>query len=333
MLMIEENRVKEILFSIIIPVYNIQNYVQIAFRSIINQDYKNYEIIMVDDGSSDNSGDLCDKLVMEFRNVKVIHKENGGLSDTRNVGIKNARGKYIIFLDGDDGLAIDALKNLAMIIAKENPDIIINRRASFTHSVENYQECKYYFDKKRLNQLSSAKQYRYIQKYKDCWLGAWLFVIKRTFILDNNLFFYKGIFHEDEEWVPRVFFAEGKLSFNNNLLYLYRINREGGITATYNIKREFDLLKIIELLSQEFNSQKYSDDIRRCIRQRIQSIYFKVVHELRYYRNNDDYINLVFEIGKKSNVLRYARKYNHIILKWLIKTCGVEKASKIIGII
>ena len=324
---------EEILFSIIIPVYNIQDFVEIAVRSIINQDYRNYEVIMVDDGSSDNSGDLCDKLVTKFQNLKVIHKENGGLSDARNVGIKNARGKYIIFLDGDDGLADDALVNLAMIITKENPDIIINRRASFIDFVENYQECKYYFNKDRLNQLTPARQYRCIQKYKDCWLGAWLFVIKRTFVLDNNLFFYKGILHEDEEWVPRVFFAGGKLGFNNNLLYLYRINREGGITATYNIKREFDLLKIIELLLQEFNTQKYSDDVRCCIRQRTQGIYFKVVHELKYYRDDADYVNLVCEIEKKSNVLRYARKYNHVILKWLIKTCGVQIASKIIGII
>lgn len=322
---------EEILFSIIIPVYNIQDFVEIAVRSITDQNYRNYEIIMVDDGSSDNSGVLCDKLVKKFPNIKVIHKENGGLSDARNVGIKNARGKYIIFLDGDDGLAVDALVNLAMIIMKENPDVIINRRASFIDSVENYQECRYYFDKDRLKQLTPARQYRWIQKYKDCWLGAWLFVVKRTFVLDHNLFFYKGILHEDEEWVPRVFFAKGKLAFNNNLLYLNRINREGGITATYNIKREFDLLKIIELLSQKFNTSKYENDVKCCIRQRIQGIYFKVVHELKYYRNHPDYFTLVCEIEKKGNVLRHARKYNHIILNWLIKACGVEKASRIIG--
>ena len=90
------------LISIIIPVYNVEKYLKECVDSVRKQTYKNLEIILIDDGSKDNSGKLCDELAKEDNRIKVIHKENGGLSDARNVGIENATGEYIQFIDSDD---------------------------------------------------------------------------------------------------------------------------------------------------------------------------------------------------------------------------------------
>ena len=98
------------MISVIVPVYNIKNYVEKCVNSIINQTYQNFEIILVDDGSSDGSEVICDKLAMCDERIRTYHKANGGLSDARNFGIDKSRGKYISFVDGDDLLHPDAIE-------------------------------------------------------------------------------------------------------------------------------------------------------------------------------------------------------------------------------
>ena len=90
------------LLSIIVPVYNVEMYLKRCVDSILKQDYDNMEIILVDDGSTDSSGVICDQYASNYKNVKVIHKKNGGLSDARNFGLDNCRGQYISFIDSDD---------------------------------------------------------------------------------------------------------------------------------------------------------------------------------------------------------------------------------------
>lgn len=93
---------KNDLISIVVPIYNVQDYLERCIESIILQTYKNIEIILVDDGATDNSGKICDEYLKKDERIKVVHKENGGLSDARNVGKENANGKYIAFIDSDD---------------------------------------------------------------------------------------------------------------------------------------------------------------------------------------------------------------------------------------
>lgn len=103
---------KNDLISIVVPIYNVQDYLERCIQSIISQTYKNIEIILVDDGATDNSGKLCDEYLKKDERIKVIHKENGGLSDARNVGKENANGKYIAFIDSDDYIRTKFYRNL-----------------------------------------------------------------------------------------------------------------------------------------------------------------------------------------------------------------------------
>ena len=114
---------KEELISVIIPVYNVEKYIRYCLDSVINQTYKNLEIIIVDDGTKDSSGEIAEEYAVKDSRIKVIHKENGGLSDARNVGLDAATGKYIAFLDSDDVITLDFYEYLYNIIKEKDYDI------------------------------------------------------------------------------------------------------------------------------------------------------------------------------------------------------------------
>ena len=107
------------LITVVVPVYKVEKYIDRCVTSIINQSYKNLEIILVDDGSPDNCGKICDDYARKDERIKVIHKENGGLSDARNAGINIAKGKYITFIDSDDYIKYDYVEFLYNNIEKK----------------------------------------------------------------------------------------------------------------------------------------------------------------------------------------------------------------------
>ena len=111
--------------SVIVPVYNVERYLKRCIESIINQTYKDLEIILVDDGSTDSSGNICDEYKKIDKRISVIHKKNGGLSDARNEGLKVVTGTYIAFVDSDDFLDLDMYEYMQKNIEKENADIVI----------------------------------------------------------------------------------------------------------------------------------------------------------------------------------------------------------------
>ena len=127
----QQDKVENPLFSIIVPIYNVERYLEQCIESVLAQDYQNYELILVDDGSPDNSIDICAKYAKQYSNIVFIHKINGGVSDARNAGIQIARGEYLMFLDSDDyweGTTV--LSDLQKIITENNPDIIFNYMSS-----------------------------------------------------------------------------------------------------------------------------------------------------------------------------------------------------------
>lgn len=112
------------LISIIIPVYNVEKYIGKCIDSLIKQKYDNLEIILIDDGSSDNSGEICDKYAKKDKRIKVIHKKNSGQADSRNIGISKASGKYIGFVDSDDYIDKDYYNRLYKTLVKNNADVV-----------------------------------------------------------------------------------------------------------------------------------------------------------------------------------------------------------------
>ena len=257
--------------SVIIPVYNVEKYLQECIDSIINQLTEECEVIMVDDGSTDSSGRMCDVICDSNPNFTVIHKENGGLSDARNAGIISATGTYVMFLDSDDKLAPNSISTIINNIKHFKTDLLLGRTEVFSQdkiaikknnidSYDNYQNIK-----------DPSKILEELDKNNSFWFAAWLVIVRREFLLENALFFEKGILHEDERWVPLVFANAKTAKMFDDAFYMYRTNREGSIVSSPRIKREFDKISTAEYLYQYSTNKKSAT---RLLKRRAASLIF-----------------------------------------------------------
>lgn len=209
-------------FSIIIPIYNVEKYIHRCIESVINQTYKNIEIVLVDDESPDECPKICDEYAMNDNRVIVVHKQNGGLSDARNAGIKVASGEYLIFLDGDDYIEIDTCQNFYKYTTSK-PDVIIGEAIVEGGTI----------DLSHINSDDELNGEQYLlnaYKAKKAPMAAWLNVFNREFLQSNNLYFKKGILHEDEEFSPRALLAANTIICSGVFFYHYVI-REDSITT------------------------------------------------------------------------------------------------------
>lgn len=230
--------------SIIIPVYNIYDYLRECVQSILDQNDSDIEILLVDDGSKDKSGELCDLLATQHECIRVIHKENGGLSDARNAGVKQAKGKYLLFVDGDDYIKRDSLIKIHSVIVKNNyPDIVcLECNKFFTNSNERIPMNDGISE--TINHLKGDDLYNYIASLPKYPASACTKAIRRDFFLDNSLFFVKGLLSEDLEWAMRLFTSIESAAYCPADYYMYRQTRSGSITNTVSEKNVLDLLAI-----------------------------------------------------------------------------------------
>ena len=221
------------LISVVIPIYNVQEFLPKCIDSVINQTYDNLEIILVDDGSPDDSGYICDKYKAKDSRIKVIHKKNGGLSDARNVGIENSNGKYICFVDSDDIIHKDFIKCQYENIVKTRSDISVCLFEQFFEEssiketeVENVETQE--FDN---NQLIL----KIFEKNNIHYICACTKLYKKS--LFEDLRFDVGRLHEDEFIVYKIFSRCKNAVFVKAPLYFYRA-RQGSITRTSTFKEK-----------------------------------------------------------------------------------------------
>jgi len=233
------------LISIIVPVYNVEQYLEKCVKSIINQTYKTIEIILVDDGSTDNSGKICEELKEKDERIKVIHKENGGLSDARNVGLKIANGVYIGFVDSDDYIKEDMFETLYNLNKKHNSEI----------SIVSYYE--YYNDKLiSVRKSEGVKEYDKIEAMREILIDqniqsyAWNKLFKKE--LFDGLEFPTNKNFEDIATTLLLFERANKVVLLEDPKYCY-VRRADSIVGKRNYKTYKDYLDVI------YDKYKYLD--------------------------------------------------------------------------
>lgn len=233
------------LISIIVPVYNVENYVEKCINSIINQTYKNLEIIIVDDGSKDNSGKICDELEKKDDRIKVIHKENGGLSDARNRGIKIAKGSYIGFVDSDDYIKEDMFETLYNLNKKYNSDIsIVSFYEIYNNKVIGVRNSKNLEELSKLDAMKEVLIDSKIQSY------AWNKLFKRE--LFEGIEFPTNKNFEDIATTLLLFEKANKVVLLEDPKYYY-VRRDNSIIGVKNYKTYKDYLDVI------YDKYKYLD--------------------------------------------------------------------------
>lgn len=235
-------------FSVVVPIYNVKKYLDECIDGIIRQSFKDYEIILVDDGSTDGSAEACDEWKNKYDSIKVIHKPNGGLSDARNVGANQAEGEYLVFLDSDDYWNDEFfLEKIYDITHLSNPDIIV-----FGY--------KKVLDEKELSIYTPRSRSKTIEElvlageFNIC---AWDKIVRRELISSNNITFRKGVFSEDMEWCALLYKYVENVAVLPEAPHSYR-QRNGSITKRISEKNISDVvhnfekcIQIKEELSQE----------------------------------------------------------------------------------
>lgn len=247
--------------SVIVPIYKVEKYLRKCVDSILNQDLApdEYEIILVDDGSPDNCGAIADEYAEKCSNIRVIHQENGGLSMARNAGLAAANGEYIQFVDSDDFLEPNVLGTLVRKMDSDGLDVL---RFDYQNVNEDYEVFQPYKDVKPFVDLrdSICDGETFLNERLGYACYVWHFMLKRSLLIVNGLFFKPGIYFEDTEWTPRMLLASSQVTSTPVVAYNYLL-RNGSITQADSSEKKKrvldDKFKLIGSLQEISSSTKY----------------------------------------------------------------------------
>ena len=264
--------------SVIVPVYNVSEYLSKCLDSILGQTFKSIEIIVVNDGSTDNSEEIVKEYQNRYMNIKYFYKENGGLSSARNYGLEYASGEYVAFIDSDDFISFDMMEKMYNEISITRTDICVC-------------EFNYVYGDKVVRSYSNLNYTEdLVKKYLITPPMACTRLYKKE--LFNNIKFKEGIFYEDLELNPKLVKYTNKISFVNEGLYFYVV-RSGSIMKQKEFNDKlYDIFKVLES-NKEALYKDYPDEIE----------YMYIIHLLRTaslrfmeYDNFEDNINKIIDV-------------------------------------
>ena len=233
------------LISVIVPIYNVEKYLRKCIDSISNQTYRNLEIILVDDGSPDNCGKICDEYAKEDKRIRVIHKKNGGLSDARNAGIDIATGKYITFIDSDDYIENDYVNYLYDLIKKYNCDISICAYKLKVEDKINDFGKKYCEEK-----MTTEKCLERMLCERGFTVSAWAKMYKSD--LFNDVRFPIGKICEDNGTTYKLIKKCKNIIYGNIGKYIYIVRDDSIMNSKFSLKK-MDLIELTDIMAEELD--------------------------------------------------------------------------------
>lgn len=323
--------------SIIVPIYNVEQYLRKCVDSLLLQDYYDYEIILVDDGSSDNCPTISDQYAAIHNNIHVLHRENGGLSAARNSGIEMAQGQYIMFVDSDDYIVPNVLCALMAQVAREQLDVLHfdyqNVRINSTGQYEVFQPYKFPQPVDNRTDIVSGERYLNERMGYNCYASH--FVIKR----EVTGTFMPGIHFEDTEWLPRMMLAAKRVNATTMVVYNY-FWREGSITHTQGNaakvrKNVEDVFTVIEHYNRYIAQYSNSQWLKQMRSSMVVSVLADVARYM--YPERKKYLTrlkslgvypLTMESKQGKTYLRKARIIN-VSPRWAVELLYVKKMMSI----
>ena len=253
--------------SFILPIYNVEKYLSECVESILVQTYRDFEILLVDDGSPDNCPALCDEWAKKDSRIKALHKSNGGLSDARNYGLEHAQGDYVVFVDSDDfWVNKDCLENLMNVVDVHPECDFIGFNCSY-----------YYSDTKTFKKWVAYDESLSKPTDKDTVLcslvasgtfpmSACLKIIKRKSLSEINLHFIKGLLSEDIPWFINLLEGAKKCMFINDYIYAYRQGVVGSISNSFSVRNFNSILRIIDNEFQKLEGRTFNEKTKDYIK-------------------------------------------------------------------
>lgn len=301
--------------SIIIPVYNVEKYLRACLDSVFKQkgDSSDYEVIVVNDGSPDNSQAIIDQYSSIYSNIVVINQNNRGLSAARNAGLRIANGEYVWFVDSDDSITPNAVDYLKKEIEKEKCEVYVFSIIKVLESDGTMHNTNNTFISSKYN-----KYYNYIADglfyHRKIPIGiSQKNIFLRKFLLDHNLFFTEGIYHEDMEFFIRVLISAKRIKPLNAHLYNYLIRTGGSITTSkISVKHVNDRLKIINLLNEMCNKTVLNSKQIALVNDAAFYMIYGVVFDKRIREEHE--LSKIVEILRHSILLNTIHSFRYSIL-------------------
>ena len=314
------------LLTVVIPVYNVEKYLNRCLKSILVQEWKNYDIILVDDGSTDRSPQICNDYVKAYDFISVIHKENGGLSEARNTGLSQAKGEYVYFPDSDDWLEPDTFIALAEALESQKFDII-----SFNREFVKGEEDVIVSDSVE-TQVFDGKD-AFVQMLKHSYITGFANdkVYRKSLFTDHNIQFPIGKYYEDLGTNYKLFLSAKRVYATNQKYYHYLIDNPDSITQSWNEKKFIDMFEF-------YKDIFYSDFVRSQLNQEeLQTSQLYYVNGLTHilaslYKSKLDkkYIDITNEVKQellKNNVSLSQMKDQPNKLKYILFRLKVLKLA------
>lgn len=302
-----------VVFSIVFPVYNVENYIGDCLKSLLSQSYPYFEIIAINDGSTDGSLFILESFAKIDSRVKVFSQNNIGLSATRNRGISLAVGHYIIFIDSDDLVSVNLLKYCVDSFINYNSDLVV-----FDHAEFKDETFDLVYDPKQL-ESGSMTTVEYLHKIQKISTAAWIpscyYAFNLAFIRKVGIKFYEGIFHEDNLFTPLVLYYAVNISIIPKVLYFHRRRADSITTNPKNLEKAIqDQFFIAEYLYDFSNSIKNRDRknlILLITAKRYRILIDRCKNNMKFL-NNELYLKILISYNNKKILQRIYFKYKFI---------------------
>ena len=302
---------EKIFVSVIVPVYNVESYLEECIQSILKQNFKNYETILVDDGSTDLSGKICDRYSKKYSNIKVIHKINGGLSSARNAGIEVAQGNYIAFVDSDDVVHQNYLKELVEIANNQDADLVA---CDFSCG----EVCQW--EEEVDQQLDIRLNDDVLRKMNDkdvIVTIAWNKLYDKKFFDQYGLRYPEGKIHEDMFLTPQILHYSKKMVITNQKLYFYRQRKNSIMSASFSLKQldALDAIKFRINLFKQWNEIQLQQNEYESLIRKSRELYkkMKIIDKFKYEDQCNKIRKDMLTIMKNLTIL------NRLSIKYRIK--------------
>ena len=317
------------IISVIIPVYNAEKYIRECVKSIASQTFHDIEILLVDDGSKDESPQICDLLVTEDNRIRVYHKENGGASEARNYGTKRAQGNYIIFIDADDFLiGEDSLESLMNNISSFGDVSCLCFNCSYYNSERNELKKWAPFKKEMYNTILKNEALIKLVEIASFPCSPCMKVLKKSFIIENDIYFQPGITAEDIPWFIDVLDKAENVRFVNLYAYAYRTNVAGSVTNTSNDYKSFmNLRRVVRTEVEKVECRSFTNEAKAALLSFLAYEYCILLGQVRSLSKGireKEYNNL----KKDSWLLKYTIHPKVKMVKLLKSICGLRLTSR-----
>lgn len=313
------------MISIIVPVYNVQKYLEQCIESVISQSGEKLELILINDGSTDNSGVICDRYSKKDKRIKVIHKENGGVSTARNEGLKAAKGEYIWFLDSDDYMVNSAIRCILEFIKNQyNPDMITCAHYN-NYSDGNIELCSLPFNTSTEN-INRHEYYKNLYLSNGAYWAPWKNIYKNSVIQRNDLKFLAGVIcSEDCDFFMSYIERANTFAFYNSPTINYRIDRDGSVTNVMSAEAIKDRLNIYRKYYENFTNN--GDDMSSKMGVFFANKFANAVYDLWRLKNPRDKTELIKFIEKHKIILNETRGFKYSISRVIWAIFGYYRGS------